>query len=267
MAWKYDGISSHALHVESETLFEIHCPGRNLQSPSDFELVPPNRLSKKWRPEDLQRLKEDFWPEMKKAWEQRHLRSTLADLIWRKLGGDNFQAAIVISRIAKRDVSARSIQAWLIDPLKRSSRTCPPWAVKALEEYEPPTQDAASEWPMPRGLQIMGNRSVMLAEARIEADESLQRKWAETDLSSLPVKLYELERHFLRWQNKLDEIEIAIMASLRDCKDFPDFRRRILDARESTSSISFAIDDARRAIEQKSDEFSNADGLPLKRSN
>ncbi len=263
MAWKYDGIGGRVLHVESQTEFGLHRLSPKLESPSDFDLVPPERSSRTWRPEELQQLKEDFWPEMKKAWDQSSLRLTLARLIRSKLGGDNFRAARVISEITKREVSARSIQAWLIDPLKQSSRTCPPWAVEALGQYSPPSQDTTTtEWSMPHSWNVRANRAVEYAENKIEADERLKKKWADANLSSLHEKLYELERDYRGWRDHFSDFAAALKTGLQRSESFEDFRKRVLAELNEASEVLSLVEDAKKAIQQGTGEFSNPDGLP-----
>lgn len=46
------------------------------------------------------------------------------------------RAAKVISDITQRPLSPRAVRAWLTDPTKPSFRSCPNWAIDALEEYE-----------------------------------------------------------------------------------------------------------------------------------
>lgn len=197
--------------------------------------------------------------------EQSSLRSTLARLIRSKLGGDNFRAARVISEITKKEVSARSIQAWLIDPLKQSSRTCPAWAVEALEQYSPPEQgEAIADWVMPHSWNVRANRSVEYAENAIEADERLKKKWAEANLSSFHERLYEFERDYLGWRNHLSDVLFAFKTGLQRSESFEDFRKRVLAELDELSTVSSLVHDAKRAILQKTDEFSNADGLASK---
>ncbi|MNC30506.1 hypothetical protein D3C75_787920 [compost metagenome] len=56
-------------------------------------------------------------------------------LLWLidKSGVTQAQAAELIAQETKRPCSARSVRAWLADSEKTSARTCPAWAVNALE--------------------------------------------------------------------------------------------------------------------------------------
>lgn len=60
-------------------------------------------------------------------------RQDLARLITEN-GLRNTEAAILIESQVDRTCSERSIKAWLAEPGKTSSRTCPEWAVIALRK-------------------------------------------------------------------------------------------------------------------------------------
>ncbi|MNR15759.1 hypothetical protein D3C85_1323150 [compost metagenome] len=56
-------------------------------------------------------------------------------LLWliEQSGVTQAQAAELIAQETKRPCSVRSVRAWLAAPDKSSARTCPAWAVNALE--------------------------------------------------------------------------------------------------------------------------------------
>jgi hypothetical protein len=58
-------------------------------------------------------------------------RQQLLDLI-AKSGITQLEAAKLIGEYTRRPCALRSVQAWLNDPTKSSSRRCPDWAVDAL---------------------------------------------------------------------------------------------------------------------------------------
>jgi len=262
MAWKYDGVSQQAFHVESQTQFRLNGK-RKLESPSDFELIPPEGAAKKWYSAELDNLKKELWVEMQSVWEQAALRMRLQSLIRTKLRGDNYRAANVISGVSGKTVSARSIQAWLVDPTRRSSRKCPEWAVEALEAYSAPvaetervTGEPLSTW------EIKAKFSVDFAERQIEAKESLRKKWMSTPVSSLPEGFCELELKLNTYFKYLSETQSIWTAALRASSSFEEFRRLALEKLDDAAEIRLFVEETRRAIEQGSEEFSNEDGLP-----
>lgn len=262
MAWKFDGLNRQALHVESQTKFSIKFD-RKLKSISDFELIPPKDQLTNWSPEQIDHLKNDLWVEMNRVWEQASLRDRLRELIRKKLGGDNYRAANVICGISGKTVSARSIQAWLIEPAKRSSRTCPDWAVEALEAYVPPPEQHAPQ--QQAGLSpwdIQTKFAVDFAERRIEAEEQLRHKWADLPLSLLPERLSELELRLSDHLKYLNESMHVMKVKLKSSTSFEDFQGKVLEEFDNAQSIDFFIRETKKAIEQRSDEFSNVAGLP-----
>ncbi|MGY2199464.1 hypothetical protein [Pseudomonas gingeri] len=56
-------------------------------------------------------------------------------LLWliERAGITQARAAELIAQETKRPCSVRSVRAWLADPAKTSARTCPEWAINALE--------------------------------------------------------------------------------------------------------------------------------------
>ncbi|WP_060515388.1 MULTISPECIES: hypothetical protein [Pseudomonas] len=44
------------------------------------------------------------------------------------------ESAMLINAVTQRPCSVRAVRSWLNDPTKKSSRPCPSWAVKALED-------------------------------------------------------------------------------------------------------------------------------------
>lgn len=260
--WKYDGLNQWALHVESQTRFGIR-HGKKLVDISDFELIPPDGEPLRWPSADLAQMKLSLWEEMKRVWAQNALRNRLQSLIQLKLRGDNYRAANVISGISGKSVSARSIQAWLIEPTKRSHRTCPEWAVSALESYTPPEQERTPETSSPLSAWDIKTRyGVRFAEQAIEADERLRQGWLDAPASSIPLRLYELERQLTDHLYYLNENFSAIRTALKSSDSFVEFRKQVLEKLEEAADIRFFIGETKKAIEQRGEEFANPHGLP-----
>lgn len=263
MTWKYDALNHLALNLESQATFKIQRSSRRLDSPADFELVPPDGSSNAWLPEELEQLKADLWLEMQRVWKQADLRLQLSSLIRNKLGGDNYRAASVISGISGKTISARSIQAWLAEPTKRSSRTCPEWAVAALETYAPPPQTVARPAEAPLTAWEVKNRfGVDYAEREIDSEEKLQKEWAATNLTVLPAALASLEWELRRHLDYLNESINLWRVALKTGKSFEEFQQLALEKLDDAASRRHYIQEDKLAIKQGRDEFSNPEGLP-----
>ncbi len=262
MFWKYDGLNPWAVHVESQTQFGIRA-GKRLTGITDFELIPPKGMHGQWTPAELAQMKASLWVEMKRTWEQNASRHRLQSLIRTKLGGDNYRAANVISAASGKAVSARSIQAWLIEPTKSSSRTCPKWAVEALESYSSPEQECSpksagqlSAW------EVKNRHAVRYADDRIEARKRLRQQWADTPISALTARLYELDHRVSEHLNYLNESLLVVTKALKSSSNFAEFQRAAIEELDKAAQIRFDVEEAEKALEQRSGEFSNDEGLP-----
>lgn len=170
----------------------------------------------------------------------------------------------MISGISEKTVSARSIQAWLIDPTKRSSRTCPEWAVEALETYSPPVEQVEREAGSPLSAWDMKAKyAVAFAEGEIEANERLRKKWIETSFSAIPNELYELELKLSNHLHYVSDSLSHLKYALKTSKSFEEFQRLALEKLEDAADLRFFFAETQKAIEQGSDEFSNQEGLPV----
>lgn len=260
MPWKYDDSSNLAVHIETNTTFGVRF-SQNVKGPSDFELIPPSGSIRAWPPAKLDQIKRELWTVIEGIWHQKSLRLEMHNLIQTKLAGDNYQAAKVISKMTGKEVSARSIQAWLIEPTRKSSRTCPTWAVEALKQYSPPQYGTSGFTEQPRSWQVRNNAAVELAERSIDADKRRRKKWAQAGLNAIPDMLSTLEKSHDEYLKHLHGMVLAINAALRASNSFEDFKQRALDELEEVSSIESSIFEAKRDIELGQGEFSNAEGL------
>lgn len=103
-------------------------------------------------------------------------------------------------------MSNRTVQSWLIALGKPSSRTCQPWAVKALKEYlHDPKNQPELEWLRQKkegvdyspssATEMTYNRSVEIATREIEDEERQLESWKRTGLIEFPEKIFkELRR-------------------------------------------------------------------------
>lgn len=260
MPWTYDDSSNLALDTDSNTTFHVRF-SRNVKGPSDFELIPPSGSTEAWMPAKLDQIKQELWTVIKGIWHQKSLRVEMRNLIQSKLAGDNYQAAKVISKMTGKEVSARSIQAWLIEPTRKSSRTCPAWAVEALKQYSPPPYRARGSAEQPRSWQVRNNAAVELAERSIDADARIRKKWAEANLADFPDMLATLEISHGEYLRRLHGVTGAINGALRSSNSFEEFKQRALNELEEVSSIESSVSEAKRDIELRQGEFSNAEGL------
>lgn len=269
MAWNSWVGSKSALHIESGEKFTVNYYSENVQTIDDFGITPVSGNGKKWSSEELLRFKR----ELLEHWENECRRSRLSGLIKHKFCGKNWRVAEVIARVTGKDVSTRSVQSWLIDSGKPSSRKCPAWALKALQdyvdnpenlrdiekiaEYESKHQKDRNHFE-----EIHDQRGVGLATHSIEWDQRALDGWQKTDFNTLPKKLFELEKRIDSYLAYLNGDLSAVTSALEECENFEDFRKLVKEKVNEADLIRFHIKKDRELIENKKGEFSNDEGLP-----
>jgi hypothetical protein len=269
MAWQHLFGTGTATQVESGAEFSVNYRSNNIQTIDDIELVPTPGGARKWSAEEMAGLKEDFWI----FWENERRRIDLARLIREKFFRENFRAADAISSMSDKRVSARTLQSWLIEPGKPSSRKCPAWALKALRDFlaDPKNEQdlariAKYKSDYPEGVdhlgEIMDKREVEIATNAIARDQSALEAWRKTDFNSLPIKLFELEKLVKSDLGYLCHTLLTITSALNKCKDFDAFKETVKKELVQAEVIEFQIRTVQKAIEQSLEEFSNAEGLP-----
>lgn len=262
MSWKFDPLNQVAEHLETKTKFKVLQKRGEIEAAS-IELIPLPGNGLQWSDEDLQQQKLLLSEEIKQAFLIKERRWLLQRMIREKLGGDNFLAASIIYRESGRSVSTRSIQAWLIEPGRRSSRNCPQWAVDLLESYQPaaPTGEKASG-EISSGYPTFSQNFVDLADRRIEGEEQTLKRWEATPFSTLPASLSELENRLYDHVTHLEKKLAVVTTALRNCESFADYKLAVLDGLDKVSSTAYAVHQAKLAIQNQREEFSNPDGLP-----
>jgi len=240
MPWKYTLSSTHATHIDTGEEFGIHYVGATVKSSLDFELVPPAESARAWSQAEIDELREGLWAVMRGEFEQASLRSKLSALIKNPLVGDYYQAADVISRISGKYVSQKTIQAWLADSDKRSSRKCPEWAVEALEDYlaEPENQkrlrDLVNYYKT-----TASAASVPAMEARTEPSaarpsagggERRQEEWRSASMAALPDMVFEMEQRMNAYMSYFNQaINMITTTVLEEDRDLVQIRRSLRD--------------------------------------
>lgn len=247
MSWKYTLFSNRATHVETGETFGIEYISQKSKDDLDFELVPPPSDSAKilWSAPELERLKQELRIAMREEFEQAELRAKLATLVKNPLIGDHYQAADVISTVSGKSVSQRSIQSWLIEPDKRSSRKCPAWAVNALESYlaEPENQKRLRDWlsyykASSAAASQPADTGAPPPAPRPTAEQTRQQEWQNASLAELPGLLAAMEQRMEACIKHFSETLEAITSTLVDeGKDLDDIKRslrlKLMDLRQT----------------------------------
>lgn len=268
MAWQYNFPSSKALETVTNTTFDVKF-GRHVQTADDFEISPQAGSKVKFSPQDLQRLKAEFWA----AHLQNHTRDAMRRIIEVDFGGDRHWVAYTLSDITKKSVSNRTVQAWLIEQGKPSSRTCPEWALQALktfvsdpgnEEYLKQGREArASDSSSTRAwsAEVDSKHSVTFATNEILRDENRLQEWRNANFETLPTLIFRFEDETERYLSYLHDKLAAIETALQKATSFEEFKIQALEAIRDKETAKWLVKDARRAIETGTGEFASENGV------
>lgn len=268
MTWSFQQFASSATHLETKVVFDIEY-ARNIQSASDITMRQRDASSKRFTPAELAKLKDELWA--------HHLserrRGDMRRLIENDFSGDRHVVADVISQLTARKVSARTVQAWLIEPGRPSSRQCPEWAVKALLDYKSipdnaealrARQEFESTRPMPperTAFDVLDKHAVRSATDEIESDRRNREAWRKASLTELPDRIFELQKRTESALATLQNVLGTMSAALKMGESFDDFRTKACNSIRDWESGRFYVSEARRAIESGTDEFANDEGV------
>lgn len=262
MTWKvdiYNRVGEHWIveHSESQTAFKVKFEGKQ-PSNAQARLVPLPGKALPWTGAALEEKEKEVQEAFKAKWVKEDRRRRLQELVQTKLGGDTYQAASVLSRTSGRKVSHRSVQAWLVELNRRSSRPCPQWAVDALETYVPSStsQDTSAD----RDTWVLQNE-VRLADERLLAEESWRKKWEEASDTELRKRSADRDIFLTRYILKLEDQLRVLISTLKTSKSFEDYKTRSIDELERLSAKRFGLHTTAQAIRDGREEFSNPDGL------
>jgi hypothetical protein len=193
-------------------------------------------------------------------------RAELRALINQHLGRSNSLAVSAINRSSGREpISERTVQSWLIESHRVSSRPCPEWAIVALREHvaslSPSDQkhlkgEAARRLERPAWLRVDEAHAVDYATIDIERDARTEREWAEVAHPALAKKLAKSEIYQLGFMHGQHRILSALAISLRHSATFEEFRRAFVERDDETSFIESQTRAVRRDIEGGIGEFS-----------
>lgn len=266
MTWSHTPRSSKATHIELGKDFAVEFSKNPAISADDIQIrpvAPDHGLSA----EQIDILRLELWKHMLEEEKRLLLRS----LIESTFGGDRSAVASIISHATSRKVSARAIQAWLIAGHKPSSRKCPDWAVKVLEDYARNPDNAQSlrylqdqrpllatrEWSM----QVADKHCVEFATNEMESDSRRQARWRSAGLSSIPDMLCEHEKKTEDYLAYLHDHIQAVQKALGEATDFDEFKYQLSERWKDITFARWQVRQARHAIETKTEEFADDDGL------
>lgn len=209
--------------------------------------------------------------------EQEQRRWRLVGVIDKHFGRDNDFVARVIEEKTGAKVSERTVQAWLIAPGRKSSRNCPEWAVKALEDYvaDPANREAlerhesrreasaASDWksPMAWSDKVRKEKAVEFATSSLEFDAKRRRTWQDAGGLQLGDLVFRLEQRLDAELGAHRRVMTALSEAFRGASTFDEFKSVFAEHVRAAELQDFFVGEARRAIEGGTGEFAAADAV------
>jgi len=260
MSWRYDRFQSRiATHQETGLQLDVtaDADGGRIYTPvgAVAQRMPPAEINGLIHQLQQTLLNEDR-------------RTELGALIDRHLGRSNSLAVSAINRSSGRDpITERTVQSWLIESHRVSSRPCPEWALDALRthvaslspsEKEQLKGEAARQQERPAWLRVDETHAVDYATIDIERDARIESGWREVAHPALAKKLAKSEIYQLGFMHGQNRILSALAGSLRHSATFEEFRRAFVERDSETSLIESQTRAVRRDIESGSGEFSAA---------
>lgn len=259
-----------AVESETNTTFQLNVKGKN-PSLDDFDITPAPGSKAMFSEPKLRQLKKELW----NLFLQELTRIEFRRILDEAFDGNCQMAAHKLAVISGKTVSARTVQAWLIEPGKKSSRICPEWALKALKaKLEDPDfreelavwkqaarRDASSSYAQVAWLEQRDG--VRIATNQIDAGERRAQEWKQAGLSTLADMIYKFERESQAHNAFLHDTLFGLIGALKDGAEYPAFRERTLEAVRQISLRDASLKQTRSAIENRTDEFASDDGLPL----
>lgn len=259
MKWQYDPFQQIATNTESGMRFSVKGPNGDA-----IEIEAASPAASKCSCDDLAVHKR----EISRAVNDEITRRDMIHLIHSHFSRSYAEAARIITNRSGHKVSERSIQAWLIDPGKPSSRRCPGWALKALKEHfaengrdQIRRHDAPSPIPRPWSAEVFDTKAVGMATDRIESERRKRDEWRSLSFSALADKLFELEKRTDEWLCAHNGMLHSIASAVRASNNFDDMKSALLASLDEASLVEFFVRDARTAIERHQAEFSNDEGV------
>lgn len=199
-------------------------------------------------------------------------RREMTRLVREEFANDASLVSRALNEMTERKVSSRTVQSWLIEPGKTSSRTCPAWALKALTDFlsQPVQREALSIWTEVKGRRVSApdefskvydRDGVRRATVEIDSDARALADWENASLSNMARKLYAFERGTNRYLQHIHDQQLTILRALEQAKTFDEMKATVKEMIRDKEQADAYVEQTRRAIEAGTDEFAHPDGL------
>lgn len=201
---------------------------------------------------------ENIENDLLRAYKEEKLRWDTAAIIRSRFNDDYNLAIKVIHEQTNKEVSLRTLQSWLIESGRVSSRTCPEWALVALQDYieshgetlkeritDSIRQQTVKEDIGAKHITALIEKNVTeYATRRIEYEKGRLSYWQNTNYAELPTKIANMEkelRDYALYHNKV----ITALQGIKYCKNFDEFKSKFIN---DMQDYDFSEDSIRERI-------------------
>lgn len=246
MEWRYCFGNPEALHLPTGSRFKVVLDGDG----ETFDVQPAGHAVN-LASQDIARLTDG----LRQFVIAERRRRELEGLISAKCANLT-EAANALSIIGGKTVTTRTIQSWLIEPDKVSSRNCPEWAILALREKEarrggnPPPNARAAFVDDPWGAvdDVRDRKSVFIATQQLEGEERRVAEWKRTPSADFPAAVAALEGRLWQWIYAMHERQEHLLAALESSASFDEFKEKEREMRSAANALRDEINQARNQI-------------------
>lgn len=202
--------------------------------------------------------------------EQEIRRSRLFGIVHQRFYSDNDWVARAIEERTGEVVSVRTIQAWLIQPNRKSSRNCPERFLKALEEYlQDPSNQEIIQWrkerfedsirngksPLEWCTEVRNSKAVDFATGELEEESRTLSKWQDEFSNRQGAMIFELQKKLERITWSHNETLSALSEALETSTTLEEFREKFRERERANFHIRYVVRQAKNAIENNTEEF------------
>lgn len=265
MKWQYSHNAKKAIYLPTGSIFNIE-----ILPQSGLEVTLATESPKLHEPQ-LSKL----IPELKVVVTVERLKFQMRHLLQVYFCGDYTAAAYLLKELTGTNVSERTLQSWVMQTGKNSSRKCPEWAVSALEAYIEKNPTMSDTFQVRREKKIKNeieqgvdalerarnSEGLERIERELESDERFRARMNSASLGDLPNifsdSLLKQEKDISMTRTLLFHIYHEIIKATT----LDDLKLEINKKFDDVINYSNFIYQGKRQLANEENEFSNEYGL------
>lgn len=264
MEWEYQYPGNKAIHIPTNCIFNID------YSPDDVVISLADGAPKGTESQLLLLL-----AELKVVIGDEELKVLMRRLLERVFGGDFTAAAYILKDLTGRSVSERTLQSWVAQTGKRSSRRCPEWAVNALQAYAEKNPEMREVFQARRerkqrdefehGINSLERAQTTDGLEKIErdlvSDERFKARVTSVPFSDLPNTLSEILLKHDRDIRIVSSLLFRTFHEIQKADSLDDLKRDLSREFDKVIDLDNFLQRGKRQLINAEEEFANEHGL------